>query len=412
MTRMLGTFAAAALLLSAPAATAPPSGAPTFTPIPEPASGASAQPHLTVSPEGRVWLSWIEQATGGARVLRMARLDGDRWQEPVEIVASDSLLGLGVDPPALLALSGVRFVALVPWKSGGGHARELRLIETVNGGATWRRPLVAHRDATPTEHGFTSLVPDSLGARAIWLDGRNSAEPDGKGGFKVHEEGVKDMILRTAVLGDGSQLVDERELDPRVCDCCPTAAVATPRGTLVAYRDRSAGEVRDIAVTRLANGRWSAPATVHADGWTIMGCPVNGPAIDARGRDVAVAWFSGAGDTARVLAGFSSDEGASFSAPVRVDLGKPIGRVATTLLGDGRALVVWLESGEKDVSVMARIVGRDGRTSPAAVAGSYVPGRGGGIPRLARSHDTIVLAWTELGQPSRVRTAFVRIAAP
>jgi hypothetical protein len=357
-----------------------------------------------------VWLSWIEQATGGVRVLRMARLEGDRWEAPVEIVASDSLLGLGVDPPGLLALSGVRFVALVPWKSGGPHARELRLVETVNGGATWRKPVVVHRDATPTEHGFTSLVPDSLGARAIWLDGRNSAEPDGKGGFKVHEEGVKDMILRTAVLGDGGRLVAERELDPRVCDCCPTAAVATARGALVAYRDRSAEEVRDISLTRLANGRWSAPATVHADGWTIMGCPVNGPAIDARGADVVVAWFTGAEDSTRVLAAFSSDAGSSFSRPVRVDLGNPIGRAATTLLGDGRALVVWLESGEKDVRVMARTAGRDGRTSPATIVGTYAPGRGGGIPKLARSGDRVVVAWTELGQPARVRTAMTCVA--
>lgn len=411
MTRMLHPLAAAALLLTATAATAPPPAGPSFAPIPEPASGASAQPNLTVSPQGRVWLSWIEQATGGARVLRMARLDGDRWQEPVEILASDSLLGLGVDPPALLALSGVRFVALVPWKTGGAHARELRLIETVNGGASWRKPLVAHRDATPTEHGFTSLVADSLGARAVWLDGRNSAEPDGRGGFKVHEEGVKDMVLRTAVLGDSGELLDERELDPRVCDCCPTAAVATPRGTLVAYRDRSAEEVRDISVMRLVNGRWSAPATVHADGWTIMGCPVNGPAIDAAGGRVVVTWFSGAHDSTRVLAAFSNDGGDTFSRPVRVDAGSPIGRSAAAILPDGRALVVWLESADTEVRVMARFVGADGRTSPAAVAGRYSAGRGGGIPQMVRSGDRVVLAWTELGQPSRVRTATMRIGA-
>jgi hypothetical protein len=65
--------------------------------------------------------------------------------------------------------------------------------------------------------------------------------------------------------------------------------------------------------------------TLHADGWKIDYCPVNGPAAGAIGDTVAVAWFTGAQDTSRVRVAFSTDAGATFSAPVRADDGLPAG---------------------------------------------------------------------------------------
>jgi hypothetical protein len=50
---------------------------------------------------------------------------------------------------------------------------------------------------------------------------------------------------------------------------------------------------------------------VHSDNWKIDACPVNGPAIAATGRRVAVAWFTAANDTARVKLAFSSAARAS-----------------------------------------------------------------------------------------------------
>ena len=67
----------------------------------------------------------------------------------------------------------------------------------------------------------------------------------------------------------------EERVDGRVCDCCQTALVRTPRGLLTAFRDRSEDEVRDIAVARFENGTWSASQVVAPDGWKIDGCPVN-----------------------------------------------------------------------------------------------------------------------------------------
>ena len=106
---------------------------------------------------------------------------------------------------------------------------------------------------------------------------------------------------------------------------------------MLAYRGRSNADVRDIKVIRLDHGDWTKPVVVHADGWQIHGCPVNGPAIDAMGDVVAVAWFTGADDTQRVNVAFSQDGGKSFGRPIAIDEGAPRGRGGITILPDGSA---------------------------------------------------------------------------
>src|SRR5919197_741880 len=71
-----------------------------------------------------------------------------------------------------------------------------------------------------------------------------------------------------------------------------TAPVITSEGVLAAYRNRSDDEVRDIYVSRLVQGRWSEPSVVHADNWRIPACPINGPALAANGRNVAIVWYT------------------------------------------------------------------------------------------------------------------------
>ncbi len=122
------------------------------------------------------------------------------------------------------------------------------------------------------------------------------------------------MTLYTArVLGSrNGKASGEEKIDARVCSCCQTDAALTDSGPVVVYRDRSGEEVRDIFVIRRTSRGWSRPVRVHADNWKIPGCPVNGPAIAASGRHVAVAWFTSAPPNPRVYVAFSEDGGASF----------------------------------------------------------------------------------------------------
>lgn len=70
---------------------------------------------------------------------------------------------------------------------------------------------------------------------------------------------------------------------------------------------------------------------------------VNGPQIDARGERVVVSWFTAANNDERVNVAFSSDSGANFSPPLRIDARKPSGRVDVLWLDEKIAVVAWLE---------------------------------------------------------------------
>src|SRR5262249_36257433 len=141
---------------------------------------------------------------------------------------------------------------------------------------------------------------------------------------------------------DGS-LGAEQFVDRRTCDCCQTGVAVSARGPVLAYRGRTADEIRDVLVVRQVGGGWTAPKPIHADGWHIAACPVNGPEGAAQGDPVAVAWFTATRDTARVNVAFSTDGGETFGVPIRVDDGQPAGRVDVELGADGRALVTWIE---------------------------------------------------------------------
>lgn len=421
---LLGAAAILVLpLLSAAAAErrAPAGPLAELRPVPSPAPAGSAEPHLATSPDGAVWMSWLEPRANGGHVLRGARMDRAGWARPFTIAEGDSFFANWADFPTLLPSGGNRLVAHYLWKTGGGtYAYEVRLTQSPDGGRTWSAPVVPHRDGTPTEHGFVSLLeaPFAIGeprrgTRAVWLDGRHAVR-DSAGHWLPLPEGTAEMTLRTAVLTPDGTIEDDTVLDSRVCDCCQTAAVATTGvGALIAYRDRSADEIRDISLVRRIGGvagGWTEPYPLRADGWKIAGCPVNGPALAADGDRVAAAWFTGANDSSRVWVAFSDDGGARFGAPVRVDEGAPLGRAHVVLLPGGDALVGWLEAPGKEALFQVRRVSGDGSAGPVTTVARTATARTSGFPRIARAGDQVVFAWTDAGKPSQVRTAIARVA--
>ena len=172
-------------------------------------------------------------------------------------------------------------------KSGSStYAYDVRLARSRDAGKTFSLSFTPHHDGTLTEHGVASLFQmPGAGLGLVWLDGRAMKS----GGHDGHESGG-DMSVRTAVFDQTGKQVSETPVNLRVCECCPTAAAVTSEGPIVAYRDRSPEEIRDIYVSRLVAGKWTTPVAVHNDAWQIAACPVNGPALSADGRNVAITW--------------------------------------------------------------------------------------------------------------------------
>ncbi len=372
-------------------------------PIASPAAPGSAQPRLTVSSRG-VLLSWIERS-GDTAALKFAERKGDAWT-PVRTVASGRDWFVNwADVPSVIRLADGSLYGHWLQKSGADtYAYDVRLARSTDDGHTWTPSFTPHHDGTQTEHGFASLFQmPGAGLGLVWLDGR--AMKAGHG-----EHGGGEMSVRGAIYNQAGKQVAEAPVDLRVCECCPTAAAVTADGPIVAYRDRSDSEIRDIYVSRLVAGQWSEPVPVHRDNWRIAACPVNGPALSANGTGVALAWFTAKGDEGHTFVAFSSDSGRSFGQPVRLDDASALGRVDVALLDDGSAAATWIEFADGKAQFRMRRVTAAGERSPAVTVAGLTANRTSGYPRMAKSGEELIFAWTESGSPSKIATA--RVAVP
>ena len=377
-----------------------------FTELPSPAALRSGEPFLTTDSAGAVHMTWIERTGDSTHAVRYARLDGDAWSTPATIVDRRDLFVNWADYPAVIVTPSGRLLAHWLQRSGTGrYAYDVRVAQSTDRGATWSEGQVLHTDRSAGEHGFVALwLAPGDSVRAAWLDGRNMAS-----GHDAHATGA--MSVQSVAVAPTGALGTEQPVDLRSCECCQVAATVTPSGPVVAYRDRTEDEIRDIAVVRQVGGQWSQPAIVHADGWKIAACPVNGPALASRGDTVAIAWFTGAQDTARVHVAFSVDGGRTFSAPVRVDGGTPAGRVGITFDATGDAIVSWLERVPPEAAeVRVRRVARSGKLGAPLTISRTSAARASGFPRIVRSGNSLVAAWTVPGDSARVMLGRLPIA--
>ena len=379
-----------------------------------PASPGAREPSLYGLNDGRVAMIWTEPSSDGFSVeLSIGNESG--WEARGRVVESGDLFVNWADFPSVAVLADgtvaahwLRESAAVP------YAYDVNLALSHDGGTTWSAPITPHRDGTASQHGFVSLLPvehDRLAV--IWLDGR-AYDLAPKSLQTQQVPGA--MQLRAAFLNSDGELSAETVLDFQTCTCCQTSAMVTENDTvLVAYRDRTADEVRDISLVRFEEGQWSDPLTVHADGWEISGCPVNGPAIDAAGASVVVAWFTAARDVPVVKIAFSKDGGRSFDAPFRVDGGKAAGRVDAVMLEDGSALVSWVEWAEEGEKLkLCRATPEDGCGAPETITVNSAPGSMN-FPRMVLSGDVVFIAWSQpgaAGAPDSIRLLKGFLAGP
>ena len=351
-------------------------------------------PNLALGANGTLYLSWIEPEDAG-HALRFATFVDGRWSTPLTIATGQDWFVNWADFPAMAALADGTLAAHWLVKSGEDtYAYDVHVALSHDGGRTWGAPFILHDDGTQTEHGFVSLVAAGGSFRAVWLDGRETVD----GGA---------MTLRSAVVDSDGRVHDDALIDDKVCDCCQTDAVLMDDGAaVVVYRDRTDSEIRDVSTARLFDDQWSSPRSVHDDRWLMPACPVNGPAVAVVGGSLGCAWFTADADRqGRVQIAFSDDGGKTFGPPVPVDEGDPGGRVDLVMTEGGSALVVWLEGAK----VVVRRVDRTGRLGPAIAVATSTEERASGFPRMARTGDRVVIAWTQPGDPSVVRTAVLSL---
>jgi hypothetical protein len=362
--------------------------------MPNPAKIGSRLPFLATLPSGEVAMSWIEPNQGSFRQLLFATLKGRQWSKPQSITAGDGLMLNWADFPSISASGRLRASHWLERGTPGDGSYYLKIgikigLEGGPAKEQWKTVFSASAETADGYTGFLSFANFNNRLFAAFLHNKPSG-----------------TSLRMVQLQPDGKLLKEEVLDDDVCSCCQTSAAATENGPIVVYRDHEQGHLRDISVIRNEKGTWTKPVALHRDGWQINACPVNGPTIVADGNFVAVAWYTGAQGNPRVLMTTSNNSGRSFSPPVRVDGGKPVGRVSIALSDaagkpEPFAAITWLERlDDASAAVQARIWRNNVGLSKVLAVAKVPSGRLSGFPRIALTGNTLLIAWTE----DRVKT--------
>ncbi|MBT3300219.1 MAG: hypothetical protein HN462_06410 [Candidatus Marinimicrobia bacterium] len=349
----------------------------------------SKYPNMIKSNDGSLFILWTSESDTTSSVI-FSEFMQNKWTEPSIIFSSNSLMVNWADFPSIFKSNGdTLFAHCLEKSSAETFDYHILLSYSIDRGKSWSTPLKVNRDQkNKGEHGFLSFYPSKNGVGIAWLDGRHMGE------YNMETHTMGDMALYQSSFSQGI-LTAEKVLDQRVCECCPTDAVAIPGGTLIAYRDRSEKEIRNINVIRIIDGIAQNPITVHEDNWFIPGCPVNGPKIAEKNGKLAIAWFTAPNGEAQVNVSFSNDLGKTFSDPIRVDGGKPQGRVDLEWVNNETLMVNWLEAKDEMSSIVYRKIKNDGKLSDLSVVATLEGGRGIGYPQMELLHNQILFVWTD-----------------
>jgi hypothetical protein len=347
--------------------------------ISNPSVAGSIQPNWAVAGDGSLLFSWVEPAKDGSYALKYATRHGAAWSEARTIASGRRFWRHPAEVPELLSLSDGTLLA--HWVENGKDSTESEFIfvSTSHDGTHWTEPQMAHKDRSPVQHGLASIAASGPKEASIfWLQALKG------------EDGPV-SLMRTIVGADGKEIKEE-QLDADVCSCCPTSVVNTAKGLLVAYRGHTPKDIRDIAVIRLENGRWSPSKILYPDKWEINACPVNAASTTAKDNRVAIAWYTEANDKPRVQLVFSSDSGATFTKPVTLNTGDTLGYASTSLSNDGGAFVSWLEEGQSSSRVLVRLTPPTGMPGPALKVAEGLR-QSLGYPKLIHAGNETWIAW-------------------
>ncbi|MBD73625.1 MAG: hypothetical protein CMG42_05430 [Candidatus Marinimicrobia bacterium] len=360
---------------------------------PDTAQG-SAYPNICQTENGFIMI-WYE----GDNHIVMSEYTAEGWTPKDTIVSNEHFFKNWADLPQIYHAGGDTLAVSWLMMSGEGtYDYDVQVAMSIDRGKTWSEPVVPHQDSIKGEHGFVSFYNFGKETGLIWLDARNMMD----GG---HDNGSSAMRLYVSTINTKGDLGLEVMVDNMVCECCPTAAVNTSVGPLIAYRDRSHDETRNIQMV-FTNGA-QVPYTLHDDGWVVPGCPVNGPAMSAAGNNVAIAWYTAPDNNPQVNVAFSNDAGRTFGKPLRLDEGSAIGRTDLLWLDKETVLVSWLEEGDESGNLELMIVHASSGKTNTLESFSISSGRGSGYPKLALIEGFVFVTWTEPGEDGKVFTDWI-----
>jgi hypothetical protein len=356
------------------------------------ASDDEISPRLVAGPRGEVWrLSQRrgDQKTSGGLVTLARWSAPDKWQSIVEIRGQEK--GVTIRDPEL-AISPSSDLALVyRWWRDSPRAKQVRLARSDDGGKSWSQP------ATPIDTSGKAFDPNIEWAGqkslvVVWADERR---------------GAKQFDIYARRSPDGGATWEPEQLLSRFADLTPKDIFARPQlvgdgqGHLWAVWVGVKSGRSSVYMNRSADGgrAWTDPVPLTGDSQSVFG-----HSLHRAGDRMLLVWHDTRIQRDRLYAVSSSDAGATWTAPLRVDHLSADSKAGTAapmalLSPDGEVLVAWQDArnGRDDIFLGrsidgGRTWGKEDRRMDTDETGTAVSR----YPQLARAKDgRVALAWDD-----------------
>ena len=344
----------------------------------------AATPFFTA--DGKLLLAWT--ASGVVSVAQS--MDGGKSFSPaVKIAEHGKALDTGSDarPQIVSDSKGNVFLAYAFFKDSQWNA-QINSVRSNDAGNTFTAPQSLVQDGSSQR--FPSVLIKSDDSIFIsWIDKRLVAAAKQKGAPRLGGS-----IAYSTSYDGGKTFQTEKFANESSCECCRIGASLDPKNqAVIAYRAIFPGGIRDQA-TQLITAKGAEPIRrVTDDDWKTDACPHHGPSIAVSGSGkFHVAWFTQGTKRAGVFYANSSNQGISYSNPVRIGAeGSNVARPYLLAI-DRQVWLVWKEFDGTASSVYLKHSQDDGVSwsEPKVLAKTTAYSD---HPLLLRQEQTVYLSW-------------------
>jgi|TARA_B110001450_G_scaffold252309_2_gene273845 hypothetical protein len=364
----------------------------------------SSEPNLYTSNNGKTYLSFIssevdtEESKLYFSTLDLANL---KWNKPSLINSSTDWFVNWADFPRITSNNNNGISVHYLQKSGEGtYSYDIKVMNSKDGGANWDKPLKLHNDSTKTEHGFVSTINYNNNFLSTYLDGRQNE-------LAKHDKSLSpQMTLRSTSYNIDGEILLDKLIDNKVCDCCQTDLGITQNNIpITVYRDRSQNETRDIYYSFFKDAKWSTPLSINDDNWIISGCPVNGPAISTFRNSSSVVWYTEEKGESVLKIAFSENITNGFNDPIIINANDPIGRVDIEMINETSSLISYMDYiGDKAYLKVQKVNSLTGNNKFIIIE-EISNTRASGFPKINIIDDSkTIITWTDTTNGHNVKT--------
>ena len=344
----------------------------------------AATPFFTA--DGKLLLAWT--ASGVVSVAQS--MDGGKSFSPaVKIAEHGKALDTGSDarPQIVSDSKGNVFLAYAFFKDSQWNA-QINSVRSNDAGNTFTAPQSLVQDGS-SQRFPSALLKSDDSIFISWIDKRLVAAAKQKGAPRLGGS-----IAYSTSYDGGKTFQTEKFANESSCECCRIGASLDPKNqAVIAYRAIFPGGIRDQA-TQLITAKGAEPIRrVTDDDWKTDACPHHGPTIAVSGSGkFHVAWFTQGTKRAGVFYANSSNQGISYSNPVRIGAeGSNVARPYLLAI-DRQVWLVWKEFDGTASSVYLKHSQDDGVSwsEPKVLAKTTAYSD---HPLLLRQEQTVYLSW-------------------